>query len=291
VYLRPPFSRTADVIKYAGLSEPKDYPTALKDGWYICPSVRAYLYSQPEFKGFFGEYFIPEASLELSTGINHLGITYNDGKPCYNLYTYTKSFNFSDVIPVAEIYFFDGKISVAPYAVSGQGLAEKINSLNALSQFAIYGHYNIGSDGLHVWVSSLTAGKNGLPLQECEAIDTGASGTDMYLFYLDDHHKWQYEKVTGINNQSYQDSAGGLSPLLADEYVVNYIYRLVSGTANVVFVLLSGKYDSEQDALADVYGEIPPEIIESSAVCIGRMIIKFNEPTPAVIQKVKKIIF
>ena len=290
-YLQSPSSVYMDMPRYAGISG--DFPTLPTelddDSKYVAPDTSAFLYSLAGQDGVFGEYSVDELALTPSSGINYLAISYNSGSPVWAFYTDFSSIDFSTVIPVATVFSFSGEIYNIPWGQTGYGLAEKIiKKLNRVKPFSILDSYTLANSSLYVELGAVVV-SNGVEEIECDAIDTESAGNDMYLFYKDSSQEWQSTKVTQINNSQYQ-GLSGLASLTAGEFVVNQLFRVADSGKLLLFNVLSGKFDTLQEAINS--GEITdlPDEVSKSAVCVGRMIVEQGSSTVEV-QKVRKIIF
>jgi hypothetical protein len=85
VYIKSAVSSYMDFPRFAGISG--DFPTlpkVLAGGYYVMPEVTAFLYSQTDFDGVFGEYTVDSLALTLiEDEVNFIGITYNSGSPVF----------------------------------------------------------------------------------------------------------------------------------------------------------------------------------------------------------------
>lgn len=287
-YVKSAVSEYMDMPRYAGIAEDAPVlPTALgADNLYLMPETQVFLYSQAGYDGVFGEYTVPEKGLSITEGMNFIGIRYNVGVPEYIKYTTSDNFDFSSIIPVALVLSFSGVLYPISYGQSGFGLPEKLYSLREKAE--IISTFTLDTDTLYVEISELDVVK-GMSEVSLEAVDTSVANNDMFLYYKDTDLVWQKSAVTTINNTQYQ-SASGLAALAGGEFVVNYIYRLIDGESKTIFNVLTNKFASvalakESETIQDI-----PDIIDESAVLIGRIIIEKDSTTP-VIQKVQKISF
>ena len=110
----------------------------------------------------------------------------------------------------------------------------------------------------------------------------------MYLYYLNSSAAWVKLAITTIDNTHYQ--ASGLGTLGSGKFVVNYIYRLISDTDKMLFIVLSDSFDSlaaakESENVYDI-----PDVLENTAVLVGRMIVEQASVAP-VVQKVQRVWF
>lgn len=289
-YLQSPSSAYMDIPRYAGIKGTyPTLPTTLDtDDKYVCPETDVFIYSLAGQDGVLGEYSVPELALTPSVGINFLGINYNSAVPVWTFYTAETSLNYSNIIPVATVLFFEDTIFNIPFGQTGYGLPEKnLKVRNRRKKFDMLDTFTLANSGLYVELSALTV-SNGVEEIDCLAMDTETLLNDMYLYYKDSSQVWQKSKVTAIDNLQYQ-GASGLANLAGGEYVCNNLYRVVSEDGLLMFNVLSNKFASEQAAMNSGEVEVPA-IIRDSAVCVGRMIVAQNSSSP-VVQKVQKVIF
>lgn len=289
-YLQSPSSAYMEIPRYAGIKGTfPTLPTALNvDDKYVCPETDVFIYSLAGQDGVLGEYGVAELALTPNVGINFLGISYASAVPTWVFYTAETSLNYSSIIPVATVLFFEDTIFNIPFGQTGYGLAEKnLKVRNRRKKFEILDTYTFTNSGLYVELSALTV-STGVEEIACAAMDTETLLNDMYLYYKDSSQVWQKSKVTAIDNLQYQ-GASGLANLGSGEFVVNNIYRVVSASGLLLFNVLSNKFATAQLAMNSGEVEVPT-IIRDSAVCVGRFIIEKSSTTPTV-QKVQKVVF
>jgi hypothetical protein len=286
-YVQSAEKKYMSVPRYAGIAgDPPALPTALEDGLYVMPETQVYLYSLPGYDGVLGEYTVPEKGLSITEGMNLIGIRYNAGTPEYIKYTTSANFDFSSIVPVALIISFSGTLYPISYGQSGFGLPEKLYSLREKAE--IISSFTLDTDSLYVELSELDVVK-GMSEVSLEAVDTAEANNDMFLYYKDTDQEWQKSAVTTINNTQYQ-SASGLASLAGGEFVVNYIYRLLDENSKTIFNVLSNKFASLAAAKESEIIQDTPDVIDESAVLVGRIIVEKDSTTP-VHQKIQKITF
>lgn len=290
-YLQSPVASYMDMPRYAGISgDLPVFPTVLAEaGHYTVPTCLAFLWSEPEFMGYFGEYIIPVSQeFTLSIGINHIGISFNTGSPIYSLHNSFDDFNFSSVIPVVSVLYFGTETYNIPFGQTGYGLPEKIlKNFNKKQKLSIVDNYTLITDNRYINLGELLVNV-GVSNILCQAVDTEIIGNDMYLHYKDSSSVWQNTKVSQVDNQQYQSISSGLASLSAGEFVINNIFRVVDAGKTLIFSVLSNKFTTLQSALnsADIT-DLPP-MFKGSAVLIGRVIIEKDATVPT-IQTIQKI--
>lgn len=289
VYLQSPVAAYMDMPRYAGISgDLPVFPTALNiSGKYVIPTCLAFLWSEPDFQGYFGEYIIPESqAFTLSSGANYIGISFNTGSPIYSLYNDFSTFDFSSIIPVVTVLNFASGISVIPWGQTGYGLPEKRLELqNKKKYFEVMSDYTLTATDLYIQLSEVIV-NNGVAEITCEAVDTETVDNDMYLHYKDSSSVWQNTKVTQIDNLQYQ-GASGLANLTSGEFVINNIFRVPGSVNPLLFSVLSGKFNSLQAALNSKDVTDLPPMFKNTAVLIGRVIIE-KSATDSTIQILQK---
>ena len=284
VYLQSPVAAYMTMQRYAGISgDLPIFPTELDTGGkYTLPTCLAFLWSEPGYEGYFGEYIIPiSQDFALLAGINHIGISFNLGAPAYFLTADLDDFNYSSIIPVVTVLNFESGIYVIPFGQTGYGLPEKTLNLNALKNtMEIMDPYTLEIDTMYIQLGATKIKKNTQEIS-CGAVDTSLTLNDMYLHYKDVYSEWQYGKTTQVNNTQYQ-SASGLASLSPGEYVINNIFRVADKDNLLLFNVLSGKFASFQTAVNSIdITDLPPEIA-GSAVLVGRVIVAQGSTTPSV---------
>lgn len=284
VYIQSPVAAYMEMPRYAGLSgeDLPIFPTILTDGKYVVPTCMAFLWSEPEYTGYFGEYIIPESQeFTLTTGQNYIGIHFNVGAPAYFLTDDITDFDYSSKIPVVTVLNFSSVLYVIPFGKSGYGLPEKMLNLNnKMKDLELVGDYTMTATDMYVQLSALTV-KNDTYEIDCLAVDTEVSANDMYLHNKDSQGLWDTAKVTQINNLQYQ-SGSGLASLSAGEFVINYIFRVVDETNLLLFQMLSGKFSSLDLALRSSDRFDVPDMFKGTAIMVGRVIVEQNSTTPLV---------
>jgi hypothetical protein len=291
VYIKSAISAYMDEARNAGVSG--TFPTlpkilvALK---YVMPACTVRLYTGTDFTGVFGEYSIDSLGLDLvENQVNYIGVTYNSGTPIYAVYTSQSSFNYSNIIPVCAVSYFDSEINVIPMGTAGDGLPEKLllNQTNR-KEFDIITDFTLaeGAD-LYVELSALTV-SNGVEEVDCLAMDSETADNDLWLAYLDATSTWTYSQSNTINNTQYQGAGLGLQTLGSGKFVINYLFRAIDDTNLLMFNVLSASFDSlalakDSDMLTDL-----PDLIKESCVLVGRFIVEKDSSAPTV-QKIQRI--
>lgn len=287
-YLKSPVSKYMDMPRSAGVSgEFPALPVALDaNGLYAMPSIKVFLYSEAGYTGYFGEYSVEAATLQLVAGANILCVAFNNGVPIYQAYTDLSSVDDSSVIPVAYVLSFAGALFVTPLGQAGYGLAEKLLKLNRLlNRFEIVGGFGLTVTNLYVALSSLVV-SNGIDALTTLDMDTSLSTNDLYMFYRDASSAWQNTKVAQLSNTKCQGT--GLVDMTAGQFVVHHLYRVPSKL--LLFTVPSAAFATAQDAINSAIPAALPAEISSSAVLVGRAIIG-QGATTAIVQKVQKTAF
>ncbi len=292
VYVKSASTGYMDAPYFSGISG--TFPTLPKvlDGSskYVVPASTANLWSTATFSGVFSSYNVVSADLDLiADSVNFIGIDYNSGSPQYTVYTDQSFFNYSSIIPVCTVLYFDSELNVIPFGSAGNGLAEKI-LLNQYywKEFEIVSDFTLaeGADN-YVELGALTV-HNGVQTIDCLAMDTETADNDMWLYYQDALLDWQVSQSDTINNTQYQGDGTGLQTLGAGKFVINYLYRVIDNTNLLMFNVLSGSFDSLAEAKESDMITNLPDTIKESAVLVGRFIVEQGSAAPTV-QKIQRV--
>jgi hypothetical protein len=289
VYVKSAVSAYMDFPRYAGVSGTfPTLPKVLVSGLYVMPACTAFLWSTALFTGIFGEYTIATASFTLvADEVNFIGIDYTAGAPVYKLYTSAASFNYSSIIPVCAILYFDSEVNVIPIGQAGYALPEKLlQNQKSRQEFIIVDDFDLAAVTLYVDVDAIVV-NTGTGDITCLAMDTEDSDADMHLWYKDTGGDWQTSADNQINNTQYQ-SGSGLASLAGGEFVINYLFRAIDSANKVMFNVLSGKFSTlaeakESDMITDL-----PDAIKEGCVLVGRMIVEKDSSSPTV-QKIQRV--
>ncbi len=290
VYVKSSTLGLLDAARSAGVSATfPTLPKVLVGGVYVMPAATAYLWSAAEFTGTFGNYTVPTASFTLvENEVNYIGIAYTAGTPVYVQYTDQTTFDYSSIIPVCAIFYFDSEINVAPYGQAGYGLAEKLVEIqDKRKEFEITTDFTLVSgSGTYVQLSAVGVSKGASEIT-CPAVNTETAANDMWLWYKDSSSVWQKTENSQMNNTQYQGDGTGLQSLSSGEFVINYLYRVIDDTNLLLFNVLSTNYASlalakDSDMITDL-----PDAIKEGAVLVGRFIVeKDMSPTVQKLQRV-----
>jgi hypothetical protein len=253
VYVKGALLGYVDAARNAGISGTFPVlPKTLVAAKYVMPATSAYLWSTATFSGLFANYTIPTASFTLvENEVNYIGIDYSLGTPVYKLYANQSSFNYSSIIPVCAVLYFNSELNVIPYGQAGYGAPEKlqINQDNR-KEFNIITDFTLAASTRYVELSALTVNK-GTGNVVCLIMDTETA-----------NH--------------------------AGKYVINYLFRVIDDTNLLIFNVLSGSFDTlaeakESDMITDL-----PDPIKEGCVLVGRMIVLKDSATPTV-QKIQRV--
>lgn len=289
-YVKSAVSAYMDFPRYAGMSGTfPTLPKVLVGGYYVVPAGTAFLWSTSGFTGVFGEYTIASGSLTLTENeVNFIGVDYNSGSPQYTVYTAATSFNYSSIIPVAMVLYYNSELNVIPIGQYGYALPEKlIQNQKKRDEFKIIDDFTLDDSTLYVETGAIDVNV-GVSDITCPAMDTEDADADMVLWYKDALGAWQRSVSNTINNTQYQTSGSGLASLSGGEFVINYLFRVIDDTNKLIFNVLSNKFASaalakESDMITDL-----PDAIKEGCVLIGRMIVEQGSSSPTV-QKVQRV--
>jgi len=291
VYSKNAISSYMDMSRSAGVSGTfPTLPKVLVTSLYVMPEITAFLYSLAGNTGVFGESTIATASFTLlENQVNYIGVSYNSGTPIYALYQSQSSFDYSSIIPVCAVLYFDSEINVIPFGQAGYGLAEKLLEIKkSRKTFDIITDFTlVEGANLYVELSALTV-QHGASEIDCLIMDTETADNDMWLYYKDSALDWQKTESSTINNTQYQGVGTGLQTLGVGDFVINYLYRVIDDTNLLMFNILSGSFGTLAEAKdSDMITDLP-DIIKESAVLVGRMIVEKSSTAPTV-QKIQRV--
>ena len=290
VYVKSSTLGLIDAARAAGVSATfPTLPKALVNSLYVMPACTAYLWSAAGYTGTFGNYTVASASFTLvENEVNYIGISYSSGTPVYVQYTDQSTFNYSSIIPVCAVFYFDTELNVVPFGQAGYGLAEKLLEIqDKRKEFEITSDFTLTSgSGTYVELSSFNVSK-GTSEITLLSMDTETANNDMWLWYKDSNSVWQKTENSQINNTQYQGNGTGLQTLGAGKFVINYLYRVVDDTNLLIFNVLSGQFDTlaaakESDMITDL-----PDAIKEGAVLVGRMICE--QAAAPTVQKIQRV--
>lgn len=291
VYVKSSILGLIDAARSAGVSGTfPTLPTVLVGSLYVMPEATAYLWSAAAFTGVFGNYTIPTASFTLvADEVNYIGISYTSGTPVYVQYTDQTTFDYSSIIPVCAVFYFDSELNVVPYGQTGYGLAEKLIEIqDKRKEFNITSNFTLVSgSGTYVELSVMNVSK-GTSEITCLEMDTETADNDMWLWYKDNTSTWQQTENSEINNTQYQGDGTGLQTLSGGEFVINYLYRVIDAVNLLIFNVLSDSFATlaaakDSDMITDL-----PDAITEGAVLIGRFIVEKDSGAPTV-QKIQRV--
>jgi hypothetical protein len=253
------------------------------------PATSVNLFTGSNFDGVLANYTVPTKSFTLvENEVNYIGISYNSGVPEYVLYNSQSYFNYSNIIPVCSILYFNSELNVIPFGSTGNSLPEKNIKVNYPNgDFKIVSNFTFNHDTLYVELSALTA-NNGVSTIVCPLVDTAEAENDMWLWYKDATQAWQKALSNQLNVSQYQGDGIGLQDLTASKFVINYVYRVLDTDNKLLFSVLSGEFDTldeakESDMITDL-----PDALTRSAVLVGRFICEKDTSTP-VVQKIQRV--
>ena len=291
VYVKSASTGYMDSPYYAGVVGTfPTLPKVLVASKYVVPACVANLWSTATFSGTFSSYNVASGSFTLTENeVNYIGIDYNSGTPQYTLYTDQSSFNYSSIVPVCAVLYFNSELNVIPLGSAGNGLPEKL-LLNQKyrKEFDIITDFTLAEGAeRYVELGAITV-SNGVTTIDLDAMDTETAENDMWLWYKDGSSVWQRSQSNQINNTQYQGAGTGLQSLGAGEFVINYIYRVIDDENLTIFNVLSTNYASlalakDSDMITDL-----PDAIKEGCVLVGRFIVEQATDAPTV-QKIQRV--
>jgi hypothetical protein len=244
-----------------------------------CSSVKALLYSTSEFQGDFKTYTIPAATglTLVDNALNALIVSYNGGSPVFSTTTDLSIINGSSVVGAATLYRTGVDVH---YQSVDWGLATaSTNNKKSLLIYGIQRASGLSLDESTGRVITLTAGSVWYASTEYvePAITSASSNCE---FWYHSGGAWTHTNVSTYNNTQY-DNGTNLVTLsgAGTQYAVNWVYRYVNGDTlpKLAYVLGGGNYNLTQAQAAAV--TIPPPILSSMAILVGRIIVAQNAST------------
>ena len=235
-------------------------------------SVQAVLFSQTGWQGDLKTYVIPAATgLALTDqSANYLIVSYNAGSPVYSVTTNVSTIDNSSVIGAALLWRNGTQVHFQ--AINwGLSTASRINR-------------RLVQTDRYQWASGLALGESTGRIITCTAgvvwygvsqynefSTTSASSNAEFWFHS--AGVWTQSIVSTYNNTQY-DNGTNLVNTGGANYVVNWVWRYIdgSGLPKLAYVLGGGNYNLAQaQASAPT---VPPPILSTMAILVGRIIVK-----------------
>lgn len=258
---------------------------------FSCSSVKVLLYSTANFTGDFKSYIVPAAAgLALTdNALNALIVSYNSGNPVFSVTTDLSVINGSSVVGAATLYRIGAEVH---YQSVDWGLATA--SANNKKSLLIYGIQRASGLALNEStgrVITLTAGSVWYASSEySEPAITSAANNCEFWYHV--AGVWTKSIVSTYNNNQY-DNGTGLVTLngAGTQYAVNWVYRYIDGDSlpKLAYVLGTGNYSLAQAQVSA--SPVPPTILTSMAILVGRIIVAQGAVTALQIDSAFTVVF
>lgn len=147
---------------------------------------------------------------------------------------------------------------------------------SGLDDIAVDTSLNITSNGGIVWSGD----------QRYTILEISPATTLFFCYHV--NSVWTIDTSIGpvINNSQYDDGVDLVTLSQNKMWTINYIYRGIEHQNHLYIVLSPEEYESEILAKGSGIIHIPPDIISSHAILIGRIIVKKNQTTGIIIESV-----
>ena len=230
------------------------------------------LFHTENYTGLITEHTIAETTLSIPEHtIIYICVSYNNGNPIINALTDFSELNGSNICPVYTVTRDGDNLSYIDWDSPGNGLANKIHTrLTQADRFARVSGLNLGEEATRSIIVSSGIIWQGVYRNSMQSVD---SSTDICkLFYTDATGTWLNTAITQYNNTQF-DSGTGLSTLTDGNYAVNWIFRMIGNSKEIVVFLSNGDYDLNTANASQLPNNIPAGI-SSTGMLLGRIIVQ-----------------
>lgn len=236
-------------------------------------STTANVHSIAGWMGTFNTYTIPAATgLALTNNsANYLVVNYNAGSPIYQITTDVTTINGSNILGATLLWRNGTEVHYQPI---NWGLA----TASRLNRRAVQTNRYERANGLALGettgrVITVSSGSIWYGVNEyAETAQTSASSNAEFWYHS--AGVWTKSTVSTYNNTQY-DNGTNLVNLsgAGTQYAVNWVYRYLdgSGLPKIAYILGSGNY-SQAQAIASS-PPVPPTILSTMAILVGRIIV------------------
>lgn len=225
----------------------------------------------------------------------YVTVIYNGGTPIFDIITDNSIVNHSDRIQVANVIWENvGAINEAHIFLVGdygRGLANKIaHRLIHTERFGWQDGLMLSeTTGRIINVSSGTIWYDG---NEILLPAINSTATPYHLYYHSAPGVWTAVNRSPYSNTEYDDNTGGLHTVNNNDFVVNWVYRGVSPTDPVLYVVLG--VESYANLTAAAASQPPaslPTVVSRQAILVGRIIVLKSAATASQIDSAFAITF
>jgi hypothetical protein len=235
-------------------------------------SVSATIFASANWAGDIKTYVIPAATgLGLTDqSANYLVVNYNSGSPVYQITTNVTTINNSSIVGAALLWRNGTQVHYQPIDW-GLSTASRLNR-------------RLVQTNRYQWASGLALGETTGRIITCTAgviwygvtqynelvTDSSSSNAE---FWFHSSGAWTSSTVSTYNNTQY-DNGTNLVNTGGANYVVNWVWRYIdgSGLPKLAYVLGGGNYTLPQAQASSP--TVPPPILSTMAILVGRIIVK-----------------
>ena len=199
---------------------------------------------------------------------------YNNGTPILRIITDSSQFNWSNIIPIYTVTRDGDNLSFVNWDAPGNGLPNKIHDrLIRTDRFSRESGLDIGESAIRKIIVSSGIIWQGVYRNSMDSVD---SSIDICKFWHTDAlGEWIDESITQYNNTQY-DTGTGLVTLTDGNYAVNWIFRMIGNTKEIVVFLGDGDFDLNTAKASQLPSNIPATI-SKNGMLIGRIIVLKGE--------------
>jgi len=228
-------------------------------------------YHTTDFSGVISEHVIPETTITITDDTtSYIIAQYNNGSPRLVAITDITSVNDSLNAIVYTVYRYGDSPSVILWDDPALGLANKLHRrLIETRRFERVSGLDLGETGtrnITVLAGKVWEGSYGNYL-----LVTNSATDEAYLRINNGDGTWTRDAITQYPNTQWDNASGTLQTLTDGNYAVIWVYRSMSTSKKIHFVLGNGDYDFNQANTSQ-----PPSIPNSlvtNAMLVGRIIV------------------
>ena len=240
-------------------------------------SVKVVLFSLPAWVGNYKEYVVPAATgLALTNNVaNYLIVSYNSGNPVYSITTNVALIDNSSIVGACLIWRSGTEVHFQPINW-GLSTASRLNRrLVQTNRYQRASGLTIGESTGQI--ITLTAGNVWYGVNEIiEGATTSASNNADFYYHV---AGVDTKTTVSIYNNTQYDDGTTLQVLSNGRYAVNWVYRYLDGAGlpKLAYNLGNGNFTLAQAVAAAP--TIPPAILTSMSILVGRIIVLKNATT------------
>jgi len=233
------------------------------------------LFHTINYTGVITEHIISGTTFSITEHITtYICSDYNNGTPILRTITDSSQFNWSNIIPIYTVTRDGDNLSFVNWDSPGNGLPNKIHDrLIRTDRFSRESGLDIGETAIRKIIVSSGIIWQGVYRNSMDSVD---SSIDICKFWHTDAlGEWIDESITQYNNTQY-DTGTGLVTLTDGNYAVNWIFRMIGNTKEIVVFLGDGDFDLNTAKASQLPSNIPATI-SKNGMLIGRIIVLKGE--------------